>query len=120
MAELQKSTKGKQESIDEQVEGQETKQSIEELTKRYNQLHTKKIQAETNLENAENKLATLKEKALKDYGTDDVDELRKQLEELEAENERQRSEYQRNLDKIEAELNEADQKYAEVKDGKEK
>ncbi len=43
------------------------KQSIEQLTERYNSLNTKKIQAETNLKNAEKQLADLKKEARKQY-----------------------------------------------------
>ncbi len=97
----------------------EKKQTIEELTQRYNALNTRKITAEANLENAEKDLKKLKAKALKEYETDDVDELRKKLQKMEAENERKRSEYQRNLEKIEADLKNADEKYAVAKGVKE-
>jgi len=127
MVEVQVNKKGVQDSgesseglVERRTESQENKQSIEQLTKRYNVLNTRKIQAETNLENAENELARLKEKARKEYGTDDLNELKTTLATMEAENERKRSEYQRELEKIEAELNEADRKYADVKDGKDK
>jgi hypothetical protein len=119
MVDVQNSKKGAHNSIDGKAEAQGNKQTIEELTKRYTLLNTKKIQAETNLDNAEKELTRLKDKARSEYNTDNVDELKIKLEVMEAENERKRSEYQRNLDKIEAELNEAEKKYAEVKDGKE-
>jgi phage shock protein A len=101
------------------TEASETRQSIEELTKRFSELNTKKIQAETNLKNAEQSLAKLREKAREDYGTDDIDKLKAKLAEMEAENEHKRSEYQRSLDKIEADLEQVERKYADVKDGKE-
>ena len=102
------------------VTREEKKQSIEELTARYSQLNTKKIQAETSLRHAEDELAKLKEKARTEYGTDNVDELKQKLAAMEAENERKRADYQRSLDKIEADLNEAEKKYSEVKDTKDK
>ena len=50
-------------------------QSIEVLQERYGKLNTRKIQAETNLENAHRQLETLKEEAREKYGTDDVETL---------------------------------------------
>ena len=79
-------------------------QSLEELQKRFNSLNQQKIRAETMLENAQNRLAELKEEARRDYGTDDVGELRRKLEEMKAENERKRADYQSHLDTIETEL----------------
>ena len=54
-------------------------QTIEQLQERYRGLHTKKIQADTNLENAKNKLDELKKEAREKFGTDDVEELREKL-----------------------------------------
>lgn len=99
---------------------EENKQTIEELAARYSELNKKKIQAETSLEHAEKELARLKEKALAEYGTDNVDELKQKLAAMEAENERKRAEYQHSLDKIEADLSEAEKKYSDVKDTKDK
>jgi hypothetical protein len=118
MARASKDDTMQQQLIDGHLDVHENKQTIEQLTKRYADLHKKKIQAETNLENAEKELARLKEKARSEYGTDDVDELKTKLAVMETENERKRSQYQQSLDKIEMELNAAEQKYSEVKDGK--
>ena len=51
-------------------------QTIEQLQERYRDLHTKKIQADTNLENAKAKLEELNAEALEEFGTSDVVELR--------------------------------------------
>ena len=87
------------------------KQNIETLTGRYQKLHTQKIEAETNLRNATQQLEDLKQQALEEFGTDDIDQLRKKLNEMEQENERQRSQYQASLDKIEADLTDVQEKY---------
>ncbi len=79
-------------------------QTIEQLQERYRDLHTKKIQADTNLENAKAKLEELKEEARQKFGTDDVDELREKLRAMKAENEEKRKNYQAELDRIEADL----------------
>ncbi|QDT31676.1 hypothetical protein [Thalassoglobus polymorphus] len=89
-------------------------QGIEELQKRYNDLNTRKIQAETNLLNSQKQLETHKSQAREKYGTDDVAELRKQLEEMKAENERKRREYQESLDRIEKDLTQVDEKFADA------
>jgi hypothetical protein len=95
----------------------EKKQSIAELTTRYTELNTKKIQAETNLKNAEKELEKLQKQAREQYGTDDINQLKKKLTELEAENERKRADYQRDLDKIDADLKATEKKYSDAKDG---
>jgi predicted nucleic acid-binding Zn-ribbon protein len=81
-----------------------TKQTIEELRQRYQDLNTKKIQAETNLQNAKDALKKLQDEARKKFGTDDVAALKDKLREMEKANEKARSEYQQSLDTIEAAL----------------
>jgi chromosome segregation ATPase len=87
-------------------------QSIEELQKRYQTLHTRKIQAETNLDNATRQLESLKQEARETYGTDDVAELHEKLDAMKAENEEKRKNYQTALDRIESELEAVEQKFA--------
>ncbi|MFP3981780.1 MAG: hypothetical protein ACLFUY_10320 [Desulfobacterales bacterium] len=88
-----------------------TKQSIEELKKRYENLHRKKIQAEANLDNAKKQLEELKQQARKEYGTDEIEALKKKLAEMQAENERRQSEYQQQLSKVESDLAAVEEKY---------
>jgi len=83
---------------------QAEEQDIQELAERYQDLNTRKIQAETNLKTAKKELAKLRKKAKGDYGTDDPDELQKRLDDLRAENEKKRSSYQASLDEIEKKL----------------
>jgi len=94
-------------------------QTIEELSTRYENLNRQKIQAGTNLENAQSQLDKLKEKAKQDYGTDDLDELKKILEEMRRKNEEDRSNYQSSLDKIEADLDNIDNKYSSTESANE-
>ena len=86
------------------METEAGKQTIEQLQARYRDLHTKKIQADTNLENAKSKLKELKDEAREKFGTDDVDELREKLRAMKAENEEKRKKYQAELDRIETAL----------------
>src|SRR5262245_24653287 len=90
-------------------------QSIEELQQRYAKLHTKKIQADTNLEHARKQLEQLRKEARDKYGTDDLAELRKKLDQMQAENEAARAGYQQELERIEADLTAVEQKFAETK-----
>ncbi len=90
---------------------EKSKQSIESLTDRYNKLHTRKIEAETNLKTARKQLDRLKQEALEKYGTDDPDALKKKLEEMETENEKKRAQYQQSLDQIESRLKQVEEKY---------
>jgi len=87
------------------------RQSIEELQRRYQTLNTRKIQSETHLENARKELERLQRDAREKYGTDDVDELRKKLDQMKSDNEEKRRSYQADLDRIETELSEIETKY---------
>jgi chromosome segregation ATPase len=89
-------------------------ESIESLRQRYARLNERKITAAADLKNAEEQLDRLKQEAREQFGTDDAAELQKQLEELNRENERKRAEYQQHLDKIEADLNEAEKSFGEA------
>ena len=91
-------------------------QDIEELRRRYDDLNQKRIRTDANLQNARKRFEELQEQAKKDFGTDDLDELRAKLTEMKSENERKRSEYQESLDRIECELAEVEQQYAEVQE----
>ena len=91
-------------------------QDIEELRRRYDDLNQKRIRTDANLQNARKRLEELQEQAKKDFGTDDLDELRAKLTEMKSENARKRSEYQESLDRIECELAEVEQQYAEVQE----
>jgi hypothetical protein len=94
------------------VPGQTTKpQSIEELRKRYEELNRTKITAEANHKNAQKLLDELKAAAKAQWDTDDLDELRAKLKKMEDDNERKRSEYQGQLDQIEADLKDVDQQF---------
>lgn len=88
----------------EQATKPDKKQTIEELTKRYDGLNKKKIQAETNLDHAEKALQKLQEEARQKFGTDDVTKLKQKLAEMETANEKARSDYQASLDAIEIAL----------------
>jgi len=92
-------------------------QSIEQLNKRYRELNDKKVEADTKLKMTRDQLDELKRKARQEYGTDDLDELRTKLEEMKAENERKRAAYQANLDRIETELEQVEQKFAAAEAG---
>ena len=90
------------------IHGNNPKQDIKALRKRYEDLNKKKIRAETEKSTAERRLEELQSKARERYGTDDLDALRRQLAEMQTENERRRSEYQTHLDDIETRLAEVE------------
>jgi hypothetical protein len=93
------------------------KQDIEALTERYKALNERKIEAQTNLKTAENQLAALRKKAREDYETDNLDALRKKLQDMKDENERKRAQYQESLDTIENELGAVEKAHAEAASG---
>ena len=88
-------------------------QTIEQLQRRYQALHTRKIQAETHRDGATTRLEELKAQAREKYGTDDVAKLREKLAEIIDENNRKRARYQEDLDKIENGLAEVEAKFSE-------
>ena len=87
-------------------------QTIEKLNSRYTELNTKKIQAETQCENAKSSLDGLKKEALAKYGTDDVAALETALEKITAENAEKRVTYQAHLDAIESKLKAVEAEFA--------
>lgn len=83
--------------------------SIDQLKSEYERLNERKVKAETQLEEAEKQLHSLQAEAETEFGTSDIDELTKKLEDMEAQNEKDRSEYQALLDKISSDLNDVEQ-----------
>src|ERR1041385_3231818 len=92
-------------------------QSIEQLQQRYQGLNKKKIQAETQRDTAKSRLEELKAQARDKFGTDDVSQLQKKLDDMVADNERKRSQYQNDLDNIEANLAGVEAKFSESASG---
>lgn len=86
-------------------------QTIEQLRKRYEELHRKRITADADHKNAQLRLDELKASARQSYGTDDLSALRDRLTQMEADNARKVAEYQAHLDKIESDLREVEQKF---------
>ena len=62
---------------------------------------------------ARRQLSALQKDAREKYGTDDVAELRQKLESMKAENETKRRTYQADLDRIESELAQVEQSFAQ-------
>lgn len=87
--------------------------SIEQLKKQYEKLNERKIETKTELKRAEEDLSQLQQEAKSEFGTDDVAELKKKLKKMEAENKKNRQEYQTLLDKIEADLDAVENPKAE-------
>jgi predicted transcriptional regulator len=88
-------------------------QTIEQLQRRYQDLNTKKIQAETQRDGAAKRLAELKAQALEKYGTDDVGRLKERLTEIITENAAKRAKYQEDLDKIDQGLAAVEARFSE-------
>ncbi len=85
---------------------------IEQLTQKYNDLNTRKIQANNDLKHARARLETLQREARENYGTDDLDELRKKLAAMKADNETKINAYRAELDAIEKGLAEVEAKFS--------
>lgn len=89
-----------------------SEQPIEMLQQRYRDLNEKKIRAEAERDGARRQLDKLKADAREKYGTDDLAELQKRLDDMIAENARKRAAYQADLDKIERDLADVERKFA--------
>ena len=88
---------------------------IEQLKKRHKELEEKKITAEANLNNAGRLLDELKREAKSKYATDDPAQLQKKLQEMKAENESKRAQYQKHLEEIQTKLAQVEQDFADPK-----
>ena len=88
---------------------------IEQLKKRHKDLEEKKITAEANLNNASKLLDELKREAKGKYATDDPAQLQKKLQDMKAENDRKRAEYQKHLEEIESRLVQVENDFADPK-----
>lgn len=90
------------------------RQEMDELRRRYERLRERRITAEADLKNANKELERLRNEAREKYGTDDLGELTRMLEEMQRENERKRAEYQQHLDGIEARLADVEAQFAKA------
>jgi len=86
--------------------------SIEQLQKQYHELNEQKIRAAAQLESAAGRLDDLRKEAQEKYGTNDLAELQKKLEEMRAENESKRQKYQAGLEAIQAALAAVEESFA--------
>lgn len=77
---------------------------LETLRAEYAKLDKKRIETATQLKSREDQLRELKEKAIREYGTNDLNELKKLLEEWRAENERKVSQYKQHIEQIKKSL----------------
>ena len=91
-------------------------QTITDLQERYERLRDRKITTEANLKTAQADLDKLQREADEAYGTHDIDELKKQLEQMKRENEEKRASYQAALDKIDDDLHAVETNYFQAAD----
>lgn len=82
----------------------ELQQQLEQLKREYNLLNEQRIATERDKKNLEEQLQDLREKAEREYGTSDVNELRNLLEKRRMENERMVNEYRDHIRGIREEL----------------
>lgn len=94
------------------AESSET-QSIAELQKRYESFMAEKVKYETQRDSAADELAKLKKQAMDQYGSDDIGKLEQMLADMKAENEKRTREYQASLDKIDQNLKDVRDSFAE-------
>ncbi|MCX7822552.1 MAG: hypothetical protein N2260_03795 [Syntrophobacterales bacterium] len=79
---------------------------LDTLRAEYARLDKKRIETATHLKNREEQLRELRERAKELYGTSDLGELKKLLEEWRAENEKRVREYRQHIEEIKIKLEE--------------
>ncbi len=77
---------------------------LEQLKEEYGKLHELKIATAQNKKNLEAQLEVLRQKAEKEYGTSDVNQLRELLEQRRRDNERMVREYEEHIVSIKEKL----------------
>ena len=87
-------------------------QSLEQLKERHRSLENQQIEAKANQKNAEKRLAELKQEAIEKFGTGDLAELQRKLEDMKASNQQKLTKYESDLEKIELQLETIDEKFA--------
>lgn len=87
----------------------EVQQKLEQLKSEYSRLNEQRIATDRDKKNLEEQLRALRDKALRDYGTSDIEELRKLLEERRRENEQMVEEYRAHIMKIKEDLQEIEE-----------
>jgi chromosome segregation ATPase len=87
---------------------QAVQEKLEVLKKDYRELDTRKIQTETNIRTLEDDLQRLRDQAEKNYGTSDLAELQRLLEERRRENEALVAAYEEHIQAIKERLAEID------------
>lgn len=86
----------------------EVQQKLDQLKGEFNKLNELRIATDRDKKNLEVQLETLREKAMREYGTSDVEELRNLLEQRRMENERMVEEYREHISRIKNDLQEID------------
>jgi predicted nucleic acid-binding Zn-ribbon protein len=90
--------------------------TIEQLQTKYDELNRRKIQAETRHRDASDQLQKLRAQAMATWGTDDLNQLKLKLVQMQQENEARRTKYQADLLGIESKLAEIDSTYQSIRD----
>jgi muconolactone delta-isomerase len=98
-------SKGRDETVEKaSARDLDVQQRLETLRKEYGELNEQRIATERDKKNLEDQLSMLREKAQREYGTSDVEELRKLLEQRRSENEKMVADYQNHISGIKEEL----------------
>jgi hypothetical protein len=88
---------------------QQVQERLLKLKDQHRVLHERKIATERDRLNLEERLRELRAQAEREYGTSDIEELRRLLEERREANDRMVEEYQRHVEDIQARLKEIDE-----------
>ena len=79
-------------------------QELEKLTNHYDKAKEQSIRINAEIESAEKKLAQLKEEAIAQYGTDDIEQLAKILDDWEKENAQEIARFNQEVENLKQEV----------------
>ena len=86
-------------------------ESLKELQSRFQQFHNRKIQIQTQRDETNKTLEKLRLQAEKEFGSSDIEVLKKKLAEMTADNEKKVADYDKQLKEIETKLNAVTDKF---------
>jgi len=88
-------------------------ETLKELQTRFQKFHNRKIQIQTQRDETNKTLEKLRAQAEKEFGSSDIDVLKKKLEKMTADNQKKVADYDKQLKDIETKLNAVTEKFEE-------
>lgn len=88
-------------------------ETLKDLQSRHQKFHNRKIQIETQRDETNKALEKLRKQAEKEFGSSDIEVLKKKLKKMTTDNEKKVADYDKQLKAIETKLNAVTEKFEE-------